>query len=79
MLGWRPRAKRTSSAATRIICAATVRCRTEHGKDKFYSFYRYFLLRLFHEGFGKRRKERSAELEKLLGNIPFLNAPTQSK
>lgn len=24
-----------------------------HGRDKFYSFYRYFLLRLFHEGLGK--------------------------
>ena len=28
------------------------RCKKEHGKDKFYSFYRYFLLRLFLEGFG---------------------------
>src|ERR1019366_6401921 len=27
-------------------------CQQEKGKDKFYSFYRYFLLRLFHEGFG---------------------------
>lgn len=49
------------------------RCQTENGKDKFYSFYRYFLLRLFHEGFGKRRKDRAPELEKLLGNIPYLN------
>ena len=31
------------------------RCQQEKGKDKFYTFYRYFLLRLFHEGFGKRR------------------------
>ena len=30
------------------------------GKDKFYSFYRYFLLRLFHEGFGKRPRQRAA-------------------
>jgi len=49
------------------------RCQQEHGKDKFYTFYRYFLLRLFHEGFGKRRRERAPELEKLLGNIPYLN------
>ena len=49
------------------------RCQTEHGKDKFYTFYRYFLLRLFHEGFGKRRKDRAPDLEKLLGSIPYLN------
>ncbi|GMV92423.1 MAG: hypothetical protein AMXMBFR82_22010 [Candidatus Hydrogenedentota bacterium] len=42
-----------------------------HGKDKFYSFYRYFLLRLFHEGLGKPK--RPAELEKLVGKIPYLN------
>jgi len=49
------------------------RCKQEHGKDKFYTFYRYFLLRLFHEGFGKRRKDRAPDLEKWLGNIPYLN------
>ncbi len=49
------------------------RCKKEHGTDKFYTFYRYFLLRLFHEGFGKRRKDRAPDLEKLLGNIPYLN------
>ncbi len=49
------------------------RCKKEHGKDKFYTFYRYFLLRLFHEGFGKRRKDRAPDLERLLGNIPYLN------
>jgi hypothetical protein len=47
------------------------RLRTEHGKDKFYSFYRYFLLRLFHEGLGG--KKRTPELEKLVGRIPYLN------
>jgi hypothetical protein len=50
-----------------------LRCQQEQGKDKFYTFYRYFLLRLFHEGFGKRRKDRAPDLEKLLGNIPYLN------
>jgi hypothetical protein len=47
------------------------RMRTEHGQDKFYSFYRYFLLRLFHEGLGG--KARTRELEKLVGRIPYLN------
>ena len=47
------------------------RLRAEHGKDKFYSFYRYFLLRLFHEGLGG--KKRTSELEKLVGHIPYLN------
>jgi hypothetical protein len=47
------------------------RTREEHGKNKFYSFYRYFLIRLFHEGLG--RKARTAELEKLLGKIPYFN------
>ena len=47
------------------------RCQKEKGQDKFYSFYRYFLLRLFHEGLGG--KARNPELEKLLGRIPYLN------
>ncbi len=47
------------------------RTKQEHGKDKFYSFYRYFLLRLFHEGLGGR--VRNPGLDKLLGSIPYLN------
>ena len=47
------------------------RMRQEHGKDKFYSFYRYFLLRLFHEGLGG--KTRTPELETLLGKIPYFD------
>jgi hypothetical protein len=45
------------------------------GKDHFQTFYRYFLLRLFHEGLGKSAEERKLDpvLEKLLGKIPFLN------
>jgi hypothetical protein len=43
----------------------------KHGKDRFYSFYRNFLLRLFHEGLSK--KERSPELEALIGRVPHLN------
>lgn len=46
-------------------------CRREKGQDRFYSFYRYFLLRLFHEGLGG--KARNAELEALLGRVPYLN------
>jgi hypothetical protein len=45
--------------------------RAEHGRDKFHSFYRFFLIKLFHEGLGG--KKRPAELEKLLGTIPYLN------
>ncbi len=48
-------------------------CIKEKGHDNFYNFYRYFLLRLFHEGFSKRKFERPASLEKLIGSIPYLN------
>jgi hypothetical protein len=49
--------------------------REAKGKDKFQSFYRYFLLRLFHDGLGKSPEERKLdrELEKLLGKVPYLN------
>lgn len=45
------------------------------GRDKFQSFYRYFLLRLFHDGLGKSPEERRFDpiMEKLLGKVPFLN------
>lgn len=45
------------------------------GKDKFQNFYRYFLVRLFHDGLGKHENERKLDktLEKLLGNVPYLN------
>ena len=39
--------------------------------DKFYSFYREFLLRLFHEGLGSRA--RNKDLQALVGNVPYLN------
>ena len=42
------------------------------GKGKFHSFYRKFLRRLFHEGLGLG-KPRGAELDALLGDIPYLN------
>jgi len=45
------------------------------GKDKFQSFYRYFLLRLFHDGLGMSPDERKLDpvMDKLLGKVPFLN------
>ena len=43
----------------------------KHGKDKFYSFYRNFLLALFHQGFGQ--PEHNEELKKEIGIIPYLN------
>ena len=41
------------------------------GDDKFHSFYRHFLIRLFHEGLGGR--QRTGDLDRLLGRIPYLN------
>ena len=48
-------------------------CQAKKGEDKFYSFYRLFLLRLFHEGLGMKKVNRPKGLEVLLGNIPYLN------
>ena len=45
--------------------------KTKNKGDKFYSFYRVFLLRLFHEGLGG--KKRKSEVEKLIGRVPYLN------
>jgi hypothetical protein len=42
-----------------------------HGPGHFFSFYRHFLLRLFHEGLGQ--PQHSVELDALLGNVPYLN------
>ncbi len=43
------------------------------GKDRFQSFYRFFLLRLFHEGLGSRKRPKDPILAGLLGKVPFLN------
>jgi hypothetical protein len=43
-----------------------------HGENKFYSFYRHFLLAFFHEGLGKEHKDNK-ELIALIGNVPYLN------
>jgi len=46
-------------------------CQIKRGTDKFYTFYRSFLILLFHKGFGdnKRPQEIIAEI----GQIPYLN------
>src|SRR6266581_2419289 len=43
----------------------------EQGENQFHPFYRYFLLKLFHEGLSQR--EHASELEALLGTVPYLN------
>ena len=45
------------------------------GKGKFLTFYRYFLLVLFHEGFSKQPQQRQldGDLKELLGDVPYLN------
>lgn len=42
------------------------------GRDQFYSFYREFLLKLFHEGLATQ-PPRPPEIEALLGDVPYLN------
>ncbi len=49
------------------------RMQTEQGRDRFQTFYRLFLLRLFHEGLGQPETDRSPELVELLGQVPYLN------
>ena len=43
------------------------------GTDQFHSFYRVFLLKLFHGGFATAVNSRDPETAKLLGSIPYLN------
>ncbi len=47
--------------------------RAAKGADQFHSFYRAFLLKLFHGGLATPRDARAVETAKLLGNIPYLN------
>jgi len=46
-------------------------CQEKRGKNKFYSFYRNFLLTLFHEGLGA--PDHAKELKEEIGKIPYLN------
>jgi hypothetical protein len=48
--------------------------RIQETKKAFHEFYRYFLIRLFHDGLNKREADRTdPELETLLGKVPYLN------
>ena len=49
------------------------RVQANHGNDRFQSFYRLFLLKLFHQGLGQPEADRSPELAGLLGQVPYLN------
>jgi hypothetical protein len=49
------------------------RVRAERGEGQFHSFYRVFLLTLFHGGLAKPADERDAATNELLGRIPYLN------
>ncbi len=50
-----------------------VRMRESRGEGNFLSFYRHFLLRLFHEGLAKEPRRREDEIDGLIGEIPYLN------
>ncbi|MHB9044307.1 MAG: DNA methyltransferase [Pirellulales bacterium] len=45
------------------------------GKGKFQTFYRYFLLMLFRQGFSTQPEQREldSDLKNLLGDVPYLN------
>ena len=49
------------------------RLQAQHGRDRFQTFYRLFLLRLFHEGLSQPAEDRAPELAELLGRVPYLN------
>ena len=46
-------------------------CKAKKGTNKFYSFYRDFLLALFHKGLGAPAHSKNLEVE--IGKIPYLN------
>ena len=43
------------------------------GEGNFHSFYRAFLLKLFHGGLATPMDQRDAETDRLIGRIPYLN------
>lgn len=47
--------------------------REAQGEDQFHSFYRAFLLKLFHGGLATPVSSRDADTARLIGNIPYLN------
>ncbi|MBI1182713.1 hypothetical protein GC194_00470 [bacterium] len=48
-------------------------CKNLGANDQFYSFYRSFLLELFHDGLGKPEANRNHKIPVDLGKIPYLN------
>ncbi len=46
-------------------------CKDKKGKVKFYSFYRDFLLVLFHKGLNEPKQNQDVKIE--IGKIPYLN------
>ena len=46
---------------------------SKYGEGRFQQFYRAFLLKLFHEGLGQPKDQRTPEVTALLGKVPFLN------
>ncbi len=46
-------------------------CQVKKGKNKFYSFYRDFLLVLFHQGLNEAKQKDEVKIE--IGKIPYLN------
>jgi len=48
-------------------------CSEQTGENKFYNFYRSFLLELFHDGLAKPKENRKEDIPISLGKIPYLN------
>lgn len=46
---------------------------TEEVEGNFLTFYKRFLLKLFLEGLGRTRSSREPEVDRLIGDIPYLN------
>ena len=48
--------------------------REHYGADKFYVFYRQFLLTLFHEGLGRLNPDYAdSDIKAIIGNVPYVN------
>ena len=50
--------------------------REHYGADRFYMFYKQFLLPLFHEGLGSpldHRHYEESEIERIIGDVPYVN------
>ncbi len=43
------------------------------GKDRFHTFYRYFLMKLCHEVLAKKDRTLDKDLAALIGQVPYLN------